>query len=920
MQFLKLELLDHNGKLLSDNFYWHFIRGIFDISEFVTAGKPAGMAVRISPQPTPGETTPHTIRLGTGNNYCVTPADGPTFMCTIGWDWLPTIPDRNTGIWRKVFLSASGPAVIKDPLITTDLPLPRTDSADISIQAEVRNVTAQPLKAELTASFDDVSVRKTVEVDAGGSKVVGFDPKQFPSLRVLNPKLWWPNGFGEPNLHVLHLVLKSGETISDTQDVTFGIRKIGYTNPPSDNMAFTVNGVPIFVKGGNWGLDEALKRIPRERLEAQVKMHRLANLNMIRNWVGQSTNEDLYDLCDRYGLLMWDEFFQPSGGAPMPTDFTAYMANVRDKMLRFRNHPSIAIWCGRNEGNPPKDVNDAIMELMKELEPTRLYQPNSKDGRGIHSGGPYGWRVPQAYYEYGDEVFKTEIGSVSIPTFESIQGMLPEKDWESIDDAWATHDLTRGAQSRRPYLKSLNGRYGPAVNLADFTRKGQLMNYEAFRAMYEGRQAKLFNPATGVVTWMSNPAQPSFVWQLYHYDLEPNSALFAVRKACEPVHIQLNESDWVLQVINNRPSPLKDAKARIVIYNLDGSSPYQNDIAVTAAPSAATALGPVQWPANLSAVHFIKLELRDAAGKLLSDNFYWRTNDPKLEDLSALDKLSPVTLEAKTSRHDKDGKILLQVSLRNPAPTVALMVHAQLRRSGDKKRILPVFYSDNYLSLAPKEEKTITIEAGRNLLNGDKPLVAIDGWNIEGVQIDAAAETKVEINRNARVHNWPQKGFRINYGTPQSEYRMNCGGPDTGAFKNDETYGRGPTGQIKDKIDTSDPLSAPEAVYQTCRYRKASYIFPMKPLAPGKTYTVRLHFAELVYDSSGQRKIDVNINGKALLKDFDIVQAVGASRKAIVKEITGIEPDDEGNIDVDPRPAAGSKVPPAISGIEIFLP
>jgi hypothetical protein len=683
-------------------------------------------------------------------------------------------------------------------------------------------------------------------------------------------------------------------------------------------MAFTVNGIPIFIKGGNWGLDEALKRIPRERLEAQVKMHQLANFNMIRNWVGQSTNEDLYDLCDRYGLLVWDEFFQPSGGAPMPADFATYMANVRDKILRFRNHPCIAIWCGRNEGYPPKDIDDGIAALMKELDPTRLYQPNSKEGRGVHSGGPYGWRTPRSYYEFGDEVFKTEIGSVSIPTMESIQGMMPEKDWESINDDWATHDLTRGAQSRRPYLNSLNGRYGTAVNLADFTRKGQLMNYEAFRSMYEGRQARLFNPVTGVITWMSNPAQPSFVWQIYHYDLEPNSALFAVRKACEPVHIQLNEANWTVQVINNLPTPLKDARARIVIYNLDGNSPFQDEFALTAGPGAATTLGPVRWPATLSAVHFIKLELHDAAGRLVSSNFYWRANDPRSEDLSALDKLPPVTLEAKTFRHDAGGKLLLDITLRNPASTVALMVHAQLRRSGDGQRVLPVYYSDNYLSLAPGEEKTATIEAEQSLLDGEMPLVSIDGWNIAGVECASAIEAKVELNRNAQVDHWPRNGIRIDYGAPQSEYHMNCGGPDVGAFKNDDTYGRGPTKLVKDKIDTSDPLAAPEFVYQSCRYRKASYLFPMKPLPTGKTYTIRLHFAELDYDAPEKRPMDIFINGKPKLRDFDVFKAAGAMRKAVVREITGIIPDDEGNIEVDPKPAASRKELPAISGIEIF--
>jgi hypothetical protein len=319
-------------------------------------------------------------------------------------------------------------------------------------------------------------------------------------------------------------------------------------------------------------------------------------------------------------------------------------------------------------------------------------------------------------------------------------------------------------------------------------------------------------------------------------------------------------------------------------------------------------------------VHFIKLELRDAGGKLISDNFYWRTNDSKLEDLSALDQLPPVTLEAKTTRRDAGDKLLLDVTLRNPASTVALMAHAQLRRAGDGKRILPVYYSSNYISLAPKEEKTITIEADQAALNGDSPLVLVDGWNIDGVSTQSTTVAKIELNQNAQVNHWPKNGIRIDYGTPQSEYHMNCGGPDMGPFKKDDTYGRGPTEQVKDKVDTSDPLAAPEAIYQSCRYRKASYLFAMKPLPPGKTYTVRLHFTELVYDAPGKRTMDVNINGKPMLKSFDILESAGAKFKAVVKEIPGIIPDDEGNIDVDPRPAAGTKIQPAISGIEIFIP
>ena len=171
-----------------------------------------------------------------------------------------------------------------------------------------------------------------------------------------------------------------------TRKSLFGVRKITYSVADSENLTVSVNGVRIFCKGGNWGMDEAMKRIPRERLEAQIRLHQLANYTIIRNWVGQSTSDDFYDMCDKYGLLLWDEFFQPNpSDGPDPTDLDTYLANVRDKILRFRNHPSIAIWCARNEGYPPKEIDDALRKLMAELEPTRLYQASSTAGHGVYS-------------------------------------------------------------------------------------------------------------------------------------------------------------------------------------------------------------------------------------------------------------------------------------------------------------------------------------------------------------------------------------------------------------------------------------------------------------------------------------------------------------------------------------------------------
>ena len=749
-----------------------FLRGRFDISANVSAGKKAVIAVLVAPQPHPGEPHEHTLRAGLGQNGGITAIDGPTFLSTIGWDWLPAIRDRDAGIWQKVYLSATGPVLVKDPLVTTDLPLPSIDSSDVAVQATVENVTDQPQKGVLKGTIshptdeglsagapETIAFEQPVEIPAHSSQRVHFDAKSTPALHIDHPRLWWPNGYGPQNLYPLHLSFEQDGAASDAQDLTFGIRKITYSVPDSENLTISVNGARVFIRGGNWGLDEGLKRIPRERLDAEIRMHQIAHLNLIRNWVGQSTGEDFYELCDKYGILIWDEFFQPNpNDGPDPTDLDTYMANVRDKILHYRNHPSIAVWCARNEGFPPKEIDDRLRVLMAELEPTRRYQPSSTSGAGVRSHGPYNWRTPREFYKVTDDFFKTETGSMSVPTLESIHGMMPKKDWEMITDDWAEHDFAKGAQHGNEYPAIVASRYGKIANLADFVRKAQLMNYEAFRGMYEGRNAQLFHPTTAIITWMSHPAQPSFVWQLYHYDMEPNSSLFAVRSAGEMVHIQFNETTGEVQVINNLPNAFDGGTAHVTIYNLDGSVAYEHDSPVTAAAASAISLGPVQFPTTLSSVHFIKTDLRDSTGKTVSTNFYWRAAPEHQDDLTDLNELPAVTLESQIARKDADGKCVVTVTLKNTSSNIALMTHVQLRQKKSGERVLPVFYDSNYVSLVPSEQRTITIEADASALNGDDALVMVDGWNAT-VAATAAKGVAIAPNLDAQPSHSPETGL-----------------------------------------------------------------------------------------------------------------------------------------------------------------
>lgn len=735
-----------------------FIRGDFDITPWVKPGSGAAVAALVSPQPHPGVPHEHTVALGVGANGGESAIDGPTFLSTIGWDWLAAVRDRDTGIFLPVTLDSSGPVILKDPFVTAELS-PGYDSADLRVAATLLNKSARPVPGVLKGTIQllnsedrGITFQKPITI-AGSETEVVLDSKSVPQLRLGAPKLWWPNGYGPQNLYTLTLSFEENKKTSSSETRQFGIRRIEYQVPDSENLTLVVNGVRVMARGGNWGLDEAMKRVTRERLDAQFHLHALANLNLIRNWVGQNTSPDFYDMADKYGMLLWDEFFQPNPfDGPDPTDIATYVANVKDKVIRYRNHPSIAVWCARNEGYPPKELDEQLKTLMGKLDPSRLYQSNSAEGRGVSSHGPYYWRAPRFFYPL-NESFKTETGSVSVPTIESIQGMMPEKDWETINDDWAQHDMAAGAQRGDEYPKSLAERYGHIRNLADFVRKAQMANYEAFRAMYEGRNAKMFKETTGIITWMSNPAQPSFVWQLYHYDLEPNAALYGAKKAAETIHVQLNEITRAIEVVNNRPDALKAANVQVDVYRFDGTRDSHKVFPVAEVPgSTAMKVAQLEVSARITPLYFVKLDLQDATGKVISTNFYWQ--HVAQDQFDGLMDLPEVALDAQAGMQTDRDKTVITLSLRNATEHVALLTHLQLHRKKSGRRVLPVFYSDNYISLVPGETSTVTIEAATKDLQGEEPLVEVDGYNVQVKPL--VGPVGVALNLNAQPSHWPE--------------------------------------------------------------------------------------------------------------------------------------------------------------------
>ena len=706
-----------------------FARGIFDTTAVLRRDGPNVLAVRVWPPPHPGHPHEQSFLAGDGPNGGDQTFDGPTFFCTEGWDWIPGIRDRCTGIWQDVLLHESGAVVLADPQVTTALPLlPDTSRADLTVSTEVRNTTNSEQQVVLSGEIGEITFAVGATLKPNETRILTATNAQCPQLTMLKPRLWWPNGYGEQALYDLHLTLADGGGHKlDQRTVRFGIRTLSYEFDP--HLVVKVNGHRILCKGGNWGMDDALKRVSRERLEPYVRMHRDANLTMIRNWCGQSTEEAFYQLCDEYGLMVWNEFWMTTDGWNVdPLDAEVMLANVSDTVRHYRNHPCIVLWCGRNEGIPPPRINERLGRMLDQLDGTRYYQANSRELHLLTSG-PWSYIDPVRYFTERARGFSSELGLHSVPSADAVKSMLEPADQWPPNDAWAYHDLhITGNGDAHGYLQAIATGYGGASGLDDFCRRAQMVNYVNYRAMFEAWNAHLWKPCSGLLIWMSHPAWPSMAWQLYSQDYEANGSFFGVKKACEPLHVQLSLPDDAVTVINNRFESLDKVGVSALVESMDGRRLWEKSQVIDAGPSAATGVFNVQWPDEpTSPVEFLRLEMHGQHGELISDNFYWHAN--QFADQHYLNRLAHVQLAASLTRETFAFGTHLQLHLANPGRLAALMV--QLTPVGpDGKRILPAYASDNFISLLPGEERSVVIDIGRDQAN-TAATVRLEGWNVD---------------------------------------------------------------------------------------------------------------------------------------------------------------------------------------------
>jgi hypothetical protein len=701
-----------------------FIRGQFDVTSLIEPGKTNAIAVLIHKNDNPGVITEQTLS-STDKNGGVLGADNPTFHASVGWDWIPTIRGRNIGIWNDVYLTTKGNVTIKDPFVRTDLPLPDTTSADISVELTLINHSSEPVSGTLSGSFGDVSFDQKVSLEANVSKVVKFSQLTNKDLHIINPRLWWPKGYGDQKLNDVSLTFKNENgSVSDAVKFRAGIREMSYTE---DNQILNiyVNGRRFIGRGGNWGFPESNLEYRGREYDAAVAYHADMNFTMIRNWVGQTGDDEFFDACDRHGVMIWQDFWlaNPVDG-PNPENPQMFMDNATDLVKRLRNHPSIAIYVGRNEGNPPDVIDTALRAMIHEIHPGIHYISNSAFGV-VSGGGPYRALPVRDYFLlYGFNKLHSERGMPNVMTYESLKQMLPDSALWPQNSQWGLHDYCYdGAQGASSFNQMIENGFGQARDAREFTELAQWINYNGYRGMFEGRSAY----RQGLLLWMSHPAWPSMVWQTYDYYLEPTAAYFGCKKASEPIHIQWNPVYDVVEVVNYSAGNRTGLTAKAQILNMDGSVQWEKETDLVCREDSTAKCFRLEFPKSLSAVHFIKLTLKNG-DRIISDNFYWRG----LEDgnFRALRDLPKVELTRTTIVQKKSGIWYLTTALKNSTRTPALMIRLKVIGKTSGSRLLPVFYSDNYVSLMPGEEKVITMRLKDADTRGEKPDVEISGFNL----------------------------------------------------------------------------------------------------------------------------------------------------------------------------------------------
>lgn len=728
-----------NGKRINRNTHeGMFLRKTFNITPYLRTDAPNVLAVLVYPPTHAGN--PNGGQGGDGQI-----ARNNTMQYTPGWDWIQPVRDRNTGIWDEVSITTTGPVCLSSPYVVTKVPGvrdPETKTqreAFVNTSVELENTGSTSLKGLLVCETNGTRLTQPVTLSPFEKKTVSLNP-----LAVKNPRLWWPNGIGEQPLYDMNLSFEIGNQVSDRERLRYGIREITSDKcPDNGGRRFFVNGQKIYVTGGNYINSDWLLRLSPERYRDEVRFHAEMNLRMIRVWGGALVERpEFYNACDEFGILVFQDLWGSGdcNGAwedptkmdsrerrwEYPDNHDLFIASVEDQVKMIRNHPSLCFWCGANEWPLAKDIDQCLRkEVFPQLDPERLFVSFSTDTLftrnylGDNGDGPYGIQEPEWFFSFRSHPFNPEAGSVGSPEVESMREMMTEQDLAGFPRKGFTRNYTWRYHKDLGYGDHLE-RYGEVKDIETYCKYAQVVNYDQYRSFMEGWASHMWDWYTGILIWKTQNPWTSLRGQMYDWSLDVNASLYGTRKGCEPLHAYYNPVTRKAGLLNTTLKDYTDLSIIARIYNLEGKLLWEKETRASSKANTVQELLDIPVPEGIQGAYFLRLALNADV-----PNIYWLTTEPK--DYTSLSQLPKSRPDIKTDIK-KEGS--------NFVGTVRLSADSQIsffnrikvfdRETG--KRILPVHYSDNYITLMPGDQQEISLEFPANLPE-ERIQIVVDSYN-----------------------------------------------------------------------------------------------------------------------------------------------------------------------------------------------
>ena len=728
-----------NGKRINRNTHeGMFLRKTFNITPYLRTDAPNVLAVLVYPPTHVGN--PNGGQGGDGQI-----ARNNTMQYTPGWDWIQPVRDRNTGIWDEVSITTTGPVCLSSPYVVTKVPGvrdPETKTqkeAFVNTSVELENTGSTSLKGLLVCETNGTRLTQPVTLSPFEKKTVSLNP-----LAVKNPRLWWPNGIGEQPLYDMNLSFEIGNQVSDRERLRYGIREITSDKcPDNGGRRFFVNGQKIYVTGGNYINSDWLLRLSPERYRDEVRFHAEMNLRMIRVWGGALVERpEFYNACDEFGILVFQDLWGSGdcNGAwedptkmdsrerrwEYPDNHDLFIASVEDQVKMIRNHPSLCFWCGANEWPLAKDIDQCLRkEVFPRLDPERLFVSFSTDTLftrnflGDNGDGPYGIQEPEWFFSFRSHPFNPEAGSVGSPEVESMREMMTEQDLAGFPRKGLTRNYTWRYHKDLGYGDHLE-RYGEVKDIETYCKYAQVVNYDQYRSFMEGWASHMWDWYTGILIWKTQNPWTSLRGQMYDWSLDVNASLYGTRKGCEPLHAYYNPVTRKAGLLNTTLKDYTDLSIVARIYNLEGKLLWEKETRASAKANTVQELLDIPVPEGIKGAYFLRLALNADV-----PNIYWLTTEPK--DYTSLSQLPKSRPDIKTEIK-KEGSNFVGTVRLSADSQISFFNRIKVFDKETGKRILPVHYSDNYITLMPGDQQEISLEFPANLPE-ERIQIVVDSYN-----------------------------------------------------------------------------------------------------------------------------------------------------------------------------------------------